>query len=94
MVYKKHICFGQTPKGSSKVLFRLDFFFHGTLYCCVRYSNIEYQDEIFKTIIKSTAQKVMANYCFGHRVHDLQYFEVGISFFIFLEFIINLRVPL
>ena len=24
-------------------------FFHGALYCCVRYSNIEYQDEIFKT---------------------------------------------
>ena len=26
-----------------------NFVFHGDLYCCVKYSNIEYQDEIFKT---------------------------------------------
>ena len=25
-------------------------YFHGTLYCCARYSNIEYQDEIFKNV--------------------------------------------
>ena len=29
-------------------LFNLDFF-HGALYCCVMYSNIEYQDGIFKS---------------------------------------------
>jgi len=40
--------FGQTSKSSSKVLFKLDFFPHGALCCCVRYSNIEYPDEIFK----------------------------------------------
>ena len=32
----------------------------------------------------------MANSSFGHRFHDLKYFEVGF-FSIFLEFIINLR---
>ena len=38
------------PKSSNKVLFKLDIFFHGDpLYCSVRYSNMEYQDEIFKT---------------------------------------------
>ena len=50
--YTKMIKFlGQTPNSSSKVLFELDFFIflNGTLYCCVRYSNLEYQDEIFKT---------------------------------------------
>ena len=47
--YTKTInCLGQTTKSSSKVLFKLDFF-HGVLYCCVRYSNIKCQDEIFKT---------------------------------------------
>ena len=40
--------FDQMPKGSSKVFFKLDFI-NDALYCCVRYSNIEYQDEIFKT---------------------------------------------
>ena len=47
-----------------------------------------------KPIIKNTTQKVMVNYCFGRRFHDLKYFEVGIFFFMFLEFIINLKVPL
>jgi hypothetical protein len=30
-----------------------------------------------KLLIKSTAQKVMANSSFGHRFYDLIYFEVG-----------------
>ena len=46
-----------------------------------------------KHIIKSIAQKVMANFGLGHRFHDLQYFEVGI-WVIFLEAIINLKAPL
>ena len=36
-------------------------FLHGTLYRCVRYLNVEYQDEIFKHIIKCTTQKVITN---------------------------------
>ena len=32
-------------------------FFHGALYCCVRYSNIECQDEIFKTYHKKYCSK-------------------------------------
>ena len=40
-VYQNHKVFVQTPKSSTKVL----KFFHGTFYCCVRYSNIEYEDE-------------------------------------------------
>ena len=47
-------------------------FFHGALYCCVRYSNKEYQDEIFRFIIRYTAQKVVAKYGFGYRFHDLK----------------------
>jgi hypothetical protein len=31
--------------------------FHGALYCCVRYSNIEYQDEFFKTNHKKYCSK-------------------------------------
>ena len=46
-----------------------------------------------KVIIKSIAQKVMVNFGFEHRFHDLKYFEVGF-FFISLEFIINLRTSL
>ena len=74
------------PKSGSKVLFKLDFFLHGTLYCCVRYSNIIY----IKVIIISIAQRVLVKYGFGRRFHDLKYFEVRI-FFIFLQFIIKLR---
>ena len=38
--------FGQRPKSSAKVSFKLDFYFlflHDDLYCCVKYSNVEYQ---------------------------------------------------
>ena len=64
-------------------------FFHGALYCRVRYSNIGTS----KLIINSTTQKVMAKSSVGRRFHDIKDFEVEI-FFIFLEFIINLRAPL
>ena len=47
-----------------------------------------------KLIIKITAQKVMANSSFERKLHDLKYFEVGFFFFIFLEFIVNLRAQL
>ena len=47
-----------------------------------------------KLIIKSTAQKVMANSGFGHRFHDLQYFGVRFFFFRFREFVINLRASI
>ena len=52
------------------------FFFYGGLYCHVRYLNIEYQDEIFKIfdIIKNITQKVMVEFGFGCRFHDLRYF--------------------
>ena len=46
-----------------------------------------------KLLIKSTTQNAMVNSSFGHRSHDLIYFEVRF-FFTFLEFIINLRNPL
>ena len=44
--------------------------------CCIRFSNIEYQDAILKNIIKHIAQKVMAKFGFGYIFHDLKYFEV------------------
>jgi hypothetical protein len=46
-----------------------------------------------KLINKSVARKVMANFGFGCRFYELEYVEAGI-FFIFLEFVINLRAPL
>ena len=39
--------FGQRPKSSSEVLFKFDFFYDD-LYCCFKYSYIEYQVEVFK----------------------------------------------
>jgi hypothetical protein len=56
---KKPYSFGQTPQSSSKVLFTLDFLnIYGDLYCCVKYSNIEYQDEIFK---RNKSERVFTN---------------------------------
>ena len=41
------------------------YFFQDDLYCCVKYSNVEYQVEIFKIlIIKSGAQKQRVEYEF------------------------------
>ena len=48
------------------------FSFHSALHCCVRYSTIEYQDEIFKSITK----KVMADPGYECRFRDLKYFDV------------------
>ena len=49
-----HSFFCQTPKSCSKMLFKLTNF-HINLYFCVKYWNVEYEDEIFKPIIKSNA---------------------------------------
>ena len=49
-------------------------FFIDDLYCCVEYSNVKYQAEIFN----SKHQKQMIEYGFGHRFHDLNYIEVEI----------------
>ena len=87
----EHKVLGQMPKSSSKVLFKLGFFFHGNLYCCARYSNINNKTRYSKLIIKSDAQKVMARYGFGSRFYDIKYFVVEFKFIV-LEFIMNLRV--
>jgi hypothetical protein len=52
------------------------FNFHDALYCCVKYSNVECQYEIFKLLIKSNTQKQMLNSNFGREFHDLKYFEL------------------
>ena len=44
----KPYSFGQMPKVVSRGSLNW-IVIHGALYCCVRYSNIKYQDEIFKT---------------------------------------------
>jgi hypothetical protein len=54
---------------------------------------MEYQDES-KVIMKSIAQKVMANSSLEHRFHDLKYFEVGFFFFISLDFTRNFKTSL
>ena len=53
-------------------------FFYGTLYCCVKYSNIEYQDDISKLITQNNSQKKMAKFGFEVKFHNLEYFEVEI----------------
>ena len=45
------------PKVIAKYCLNWIYFFHGALYCCVRYSHIEYQDEIFKTYHKKYYSK-------------------------------------
>ena len=55
--------------------------FHGIFYCYVQYSNIEYQDEIFKLIVKSTYEKVMANYGFKCRFRDLKQIMNNLMYF-------------
>jgi hypothetical protein len=46
--YTRTIFFGQRPKSSNKALFKL-YFFHDDLNCCVEYSNVENQVEMFNT---------------------------------------------
>lgn len=50
--------FGQTPKNSRTLMFELEFFFMAPLHCCVRYLDLEYQDEIFKNILLKYGSKV------------------------------------
>ena len=85
-------CFGHMPKRSSKLLFELDFF-HGNLYCCVKSSNIECQNEIFKTYHGKWYSKEMAKFGTGRKLCDLKHIKVGF-FSNSLEFIINLRASL
>ena len=59
------------------MLFKLEIF-HDDLYCCVKYSNVEYQVEIFKPYHESDAQNHMVEYGFELKFHDLKYYEVGI----------------
>ena len=56
--------------------------FHDYIRCCVEYSNVENQTEIFNNIIKSDAQKQMVEFGFGREFHDLNYFEARIFFHI------------
>ena len=49
---------------SSSKVFKV-VFFHGALYCCLRYSNVKMK--ILKLITKSIAQKVVAKFGFGRR---------------------------
>ena len=53
-------------------------FFHGDLYYFVEYMRSS------KLIIKINAQKQMHEFCFGHKIYDLNYFELDF-FFIFLN---------
>ena len=57
-------------------------FFNDALNYYVRYSNIRYQDEILKIIIKSTAQKVMAQSGFGCRFHAPKYLKLEFFFLV------------
>ena len=58
--------------------------FHDDLCCCVEYSNVGNQVEILNTvlIIKTSAQKQMVEFGFGHRFHDHNYFELEMFFYI------------
>jgi hypothetical protein len=69
---------------SSKMLHKLDFS-HDALYCFVKYSIVEYQDGILILIIKSNAQKKIAQFDFGCEFHDLNVF--------YLEFFLLLHIP-
>ena len=75
------IFFGQTPKGSIKVLFKMEFFFLLPFIVVLGTHRISRWD-LSKLIIKSIAQKVMAKSGFIHRFHDLKYFEVDFFFHI------------
>jgi len=53
------------------------FFFHDALYYCVKHSNIDYEDEIYKILSsKAMLKRKMAKSRFGHKVHDLEYFKL------------------
>ena len=48
--------------------------------CSTYLQNIKMRSS--ELIIKKIAQKVMENFSFGHKFHDLKCFEVGFSFHI------------
>lgn len=52
-------------------------YFHGELHYFFKYSDLEYQDGIFKLVIKGRTQKQMTRFGFGRTFHDLNYFELG-----------------
>jgi len=52
------------------MLFKINNF-HGDFYCCLSYSNVEYQDENLESIIKINVQKKMARFVFGCRFHTI-----------------------
>ena len=56
----------------------------------MKYSNVNTKMRTSKLIIKINTQKQMATYGFGHKFHDLNYFEFYF-FLIFLEFLTHLR---
>ena len=45
---KTIVFWGQTPK-SRRIYFKILNILHGDFCCCVKYSDVEYQDEISKT---------------------------------------------
>ena len=57
-----------------KLIYLCVVFVHTGLYCCAKHSNLEYQDRVSILIIKNNA-KIMAIFGFGHKFHDLNYFE-------------------
>ena len=61
-------------KTIAKCLLLLLLLFHGTLYYCVRYSNINYEMRSSKLFIKSIPQKVMAR-----GVHCTEHVRVYVS---------------
>ena len=64
---------GQPPKKSSKVLFKFDFFLVASIIVLgTQIQNINMSPS--KLIIKTIAQKVMVDYDFGCRFHDLNIF--------------------
>ena len=84
-----HTCFGQTLKNNSKLLFRLDSFFHGALYCCVRYSNIEHQDEMSTSL----SLKVLLKKEWLKLVLDIDFMILYSSKLVIFLLIFSLHIP-
>ena len=55
----------------------------------IQIQNIKLRSSILSII--SDAQNKLVEFGFGHRFHDLNYFEVGIFYLKFLEFLIYLK---
>ena len=67
---------GQTPKSSSKILFQWNLFSWCPLFV-VKYSNLEYQNQIFKLSIKNTTQDIMAKYSLNVDFMTLDNLKLG-----------------